>query len=99
MEPMPKPRKQFSPALKAKVAVEAIKGEKTSTAIGKLYSIHPNLVGIWKRQAIKGMPVLFAGPHPRAGSGEDPEKDELYRKIGQLKVELDWLKKKSGLPD
>jgi transposase-like protein len=52
MEPMPKPRKQFSPALKAKVAIEAIKGEKTSTAIGKIYSIHPNLVGIWKRQAL-----------------------------------------------
>jgi transposase len=56
-------------------------------------------VGIWKRQALEGLPDLFAGPRPRAGSGEDPEKDELYRKIGQLKVELDWLKKKSGLPD
>ena len=96
---MPKPRKQFSPALKAKVAIEAIKGEKTSTAIGKMYSIHPNLVGIWKRQALEGLPVLFSGPRPRSGSEEDPEKDELYRKIGQLKVELDWLKKKSGLDD
>ena len=48
---------------------------------------------------MEGLPGLFASPRPRAASGEDPEKDELYRKIGQLKVELDWLKKKSGLPD
>jgi transposase-like protein len=54
---MPKPRKQFSPALKAKVAVEAIKGEKTSTAIGKLYSIHPNLVGIWSGRQWKDFPA------------------------------------------
>ena len=46
-----KPRKQFTSAFKAKVALEAIKGEKTSTDIGRMFSIHPNLVGIWKRQA------------------------------------------------
>ena len=77
---MSKPRKQFSPALKAKVAIEAIKGEKTPTAIGKMYSIHPNLVGIWKRQALEGLPGLFAGPRPRAGSGEDPEKTSYFAK-------------------
>ena len=76
-----KARKQFTPAFKAKVALEAIKGERTASEIGRTFSIHPNLVGVWKRQALEGLPE------------EDVEKDELYRKIGQLKVELDWIKK------
>ena len=48
-----KPRKQFTPAFKAKVAVEAIKGEKPAIEIGRAFSIHPNLIGIWKRQALE----------------------------------------------
>jgi len=94
-----KPRKQFSPAFKAKVALEAIKGEKTSTEIGRMFSIHPNLVGIWKRQALEGLPEVFANSRQQRRVEDDVEKDELYRKIGQLKVELDWVKKKSGFPD
>src|SRR5258707_1346642 len=96
-----RPRKQFAPAFKAKVALEAIKGEKTATeiGIGHTFSIHPNLVGIWKRQALEHLPEVFASSGQQRRSGEDAEKDELYRKIGQLKVELDWIKKKSGFPD
>ena len=94
-----KPRKQFTPAFKAKVALEAIKGEKTSTEIGRTFSIHPNLVGIWKRQALEGLPDVFGNSRQQRRGEEDAEKDELYRKIGQLKVELDWIKKRSGFPD
>jgi transposase len=94
-----KPRKQFAPAFKAKVALEAIKGEKTSTEIGRTFSIHPNLVGIWKRQALEGLPEVFANSRQQRRTEDEAEKDELYRKIGQLKVELDWIKKKSGFPD
>lgn len=94
-----KPRKQFTPAFKAKVALEAIKGEKTSTEIGRTFSIHPNLVGIWKRQALEGLPEVFANSRQQVRTEDEAEKDELYRKIGQLKVELDWIKKKSGFPD
>jgi len=57
------------------------------------------LVGIWKRQALEGLPELFGRPREQRRADEDAERDELYRKIGQLKVELDWIKKKSGLPD
>jgi transposase-like protein len=92
-----KPRKQFTPAFKAKVAIEAIKGDRTASEIGRTFSIHPNLVGIWKRQALEGLPEVFAGPRQRQDE-DDAEKDEIYRKIGQLKVELDWIKKKSGFP-
>jgi transposase-like protein len=91
-----RPRKQFTPAFKAKVAIEAIKGERTATEIARTFSVHPNLVGIWKRQALEGLPDVFASPRQRHKDEEDAEKDELYRKIGQLKVELDWIKKKSG---
>jgi transposase len=94
-----KPRKQFTPAFKAKVALEAIKGERTSTEIGRTFSIHPNLVGIWKRQALEGLPEVFANSRQQRRTEDEAEKDELYRKIGQLKVELDWIKKKSGFPD
>ena len=94
-----KPRKQFAPAFKAKVALEAIKGEKTSTEIGRTFSIHPNLVGIWKRQALEGLPEVFANSRQQRRTEDEAEKDELSRKIGQLKVELDWIKKKSGFPD
>ena len=93
-----KPRKQFPPAFKAKVALEAIKGERTSTEIGRTFSIHPNLVGIWKRQALEGLPEVFANSRQQRRTEDDAEKDELYRKIGQLKVALDWIKKKSGFP-
>lgn len=94
-----RPRKQFTPAFKAKVALEAIKGEKTSTEIGHTFSIHPNLVGIWKRQALEGLPEVFTNSRQQRHAQEDAEKDELYQKIGQLKVELDWIKKKSGFAD
>ena len=94
----PRSRKQFTPAFKAKVAIEAIKGERTATEIARTFSVHPNLVGIRKRQALEGLPEVFASPRQQRKDEEDAEKDELYRKIGQLKVELDWIKKKSGFP-
>ena len=97
---MPRTRKTHSPALKAKVAVEAIKEQRTVSEIAQTFSIHPNLVSSWKRQALELLPEIFipqsAGP---AQPATDPEKDELYRQIGQMKVELDFLKKKASLLD
>ena len=61
-----RPRQQFTPAFKAKVAIEAIKGERTASQIARGFSVHPNLVGIWKRQALEGLPEVFASPR-RAG--------------------------------
>lgn len=96
---MSKTPRKFTPAFKAKVALEALRGEKTSTEIGRSFAIHPNLVGIWKRQALEALPEVFATPRQQRQAEEEAERDELYRKIGQLKVELDWIKKKSGLSD
>jgi transposase len=96
---MPKTRKSYPPSLKAKVAVEAIKGVKTTTQIAQMFRIHPNLVGNWKKQALSGLSDVFTNGRERSREQADAEKDELYKQIGQLKVELDFLKKTAGLLD
>ena len=96
---MPRTRKSYPPSLKAKIAVEAIRAQKTITELAQLYSVNPNLVTKWKKQAVEGLPEIFRQPHNGNGSVADAEKDELFRQIGQLKVELEWLKKRSGFND
>lgn len=93
---MGKQRKTYSAELKARVAVEAIKGQMTVNQIATRYDVHPNLVAQWKQQALKQMPELFARPSARAADDDEELKAQLYQQIGQLKVELDWLKKKVG---
>jgi transposase-like protein len=90
-------RKIFSGAQKAKVAVEAIKGLKTVNQIAQEYGVHPTQVSLWKKELLENAGSLFEakrGPKP-ANVQNDP--DRLYAKIGQLNMELDWLKKKSGI--
>lgn len=95
---MPRTRKNHPPALKAKVAVEAIRGVKTAVEIARAYDVHPNLVAYWKKQALEQLPSLFSSPQTQRQDA-DAEKDSLYQQIGKLKVELDFLKKRAGLPD
>ena len=93
---MSRQRKSYSAELKARVALEAIKGQMTVNQIATRYDVHPNLVAQWKQQAIKQMPEMFARPSARAAEDDEQLKAQLYQQIGQLKVELDWLKKKVG---
>jgi transposase-like protein len=90
-------RKRYPPSFKAKVALEAIREQKTSAELATLYQVHPGQIRNWKRVVLKGLVDLFSDR--RKGEEQDNEKliSELYRQIGQLKVDLDWLKKKSGL--
>ena len=90
-------RRSFSGEMKARIALEAIKGQKTIQEIASHYGVHPNQVTNWKRQAIQGVPELFVDRRSRRDTSEDELKAELYQQIGQLQVEVDWLKKKSGL--
>ena len=90
-------RRSFSAEMKARIALEAIKGQKTIQEIASHYGMHPNQVTNWKRQAIQGTPALFADRRSQRDISEETLKAELYQQIGQLQVELDWLKKKSGL--
>jgi transposase len=94
---MPRTRKSHPPSLKAKVAIEAIKGHKTTAQIAQMFGVHPTQVGGWKRQALAGLPEIFSNGREHLRQQTDAEKDELYKQIGQLKVELDFLKKRAGL--
>ncbi len=92
-----KTRKYHSPEFKAKVGLEAVRGVKTINEIGQEYGVHPVQVGLWKKAIQEQASTLFEvkrGPKPVAAHRE-PEL--LYSEIGKLKMELDWLKKKSGI--
>jgi transposase-like protein len=87
-------RKQYSPKFKAKVAAEAIRGERTLSQLASQYQVHPMQVGQWRKTALEQMVELFVDGRKRRRRGEETEKEALYEQIGRLKVELDWLKKK-----
>ena len=90
-------KKKFDGAFKAKVALEAIKGEKTIAQLASEYGVHANQIGQWKKRLLEELPGLFSDRRKREEKEGAAETDELYRQIGQLKVELDWLKKKSKI--
>ena len=92
-------RKQYSPKFKAKVAVEAIRGERTLSQLASQYHVHPVQIGQWRKTALELMGEVFVEGRSATRSDSDAEKDALYEQIGRLKVELDWLKKKVGLLD
>jgi transposase-like protein len=98
-ETMPRTRKNHPPSLKAKVAVEAIKAHKTTAQIAQIFGVHPTQIGGWKKQALAGLPDVFGNGREQIRQQAEIEKDELFKQIGQLKVELDFLKKKAGLID
>jgi len=86
-------RKQFPGVLKAKVAIEAIRNEKTINEIASVYQVHPNQVYKWKKQAIELLPKVMS--EKRSTNHTDGQTDvaKLYQQIGQLTVEVDFLKK------
>src|SRR5262245_16157394 len=73
--------------------------KRTINAIGAHYGVHPNLAPQWKSRPPWSLPDIFSTRRERDAQGEEALKAELYKQIGQLKVELDWLKKKAGLLD
>jgi transposase len=90
-------RKLFSGSQKAKLALAALKGDKTINELSQESGVHPTQINQWKKELQDRAVELFEnkrGPKP-VDEQSDPEK--LYAKIGQLNVELDWLKKKSGI--
>lgn len=87
-------RKKISSSLKAKVAIEALKGLKSVAEIASLYEVHPNRVCAWKKQFLEASEDVFSPKKAKRSKEEVEEKETLYRKIGQLEVENDFLKKK-----
>jgi transposase len=84
-------RRQHTPAFKAKVALDALKGEETIAQIASRYEIHPTLVTKWKKALQDEAASIFGEDHPRQKKQDQQLVDQLYRQIGQLKVEKDFL--------
>jgi len=88
-------RRNFGKAFKAKVAIEAIRGEKTVNEIASVYEVHPNQVRQWKKQAMEQLPEAMAdGRTKQARDSKPVDEEKLHQKIGQQAVEIDFLKKK-----
>lgn len=90
-------RRQHPPAFKAKVALEAVKGEKTIAEIASEYQVHPTQVKQWKDIFLTNMTELFSGKYKSREKEQQELLTSLYEQIGKLKVEADWLKKKIGI--
>ena len=87
-------RKKHNTKFKARVALEAIKGEKTIAEIASEYRIHPNMVTLWKKKALSNMSQVFEKVDNKKDKDLEKEKDLLYKTIGKMKIENEWLKKK-----
>lgn len=87
-------RKKHSAEFKAKAAIEVLKGLQTCNELAGELGVHPTQLSQWKRHLTAHASELFATG--KARNGDDALTDRLYQQIGQLKVELDWVKKKSG---
>jgi putative transposase len=90
-------RKKHSAEFKAKIALEAAKGLKTINEIASEAEVHPTQVTLWKKQLIEEASTLFASSKDQKEKSQEDLTATLYQQIGQLKVELDWIKKKSGI--
>ena len=90
-------RRNHSAQFKAKVALAAAKGDKTIAEMASEFDVHPNQIAQWKKQLLQSLPELFSRSRQKEKQKNDDLVEYLYQQIGQLKVELDWLKKKSGL--
>lgn len=88
-----KARRRFTADFKAKIALEALRGDKTIQEIASTYKVHPNQVSTWKRQAMDGLGEVFAKGVDKAGSDYEAEVHDLHAKIGQLTVERDFLER------
>ena len=86
-------RRRFSPDFKAKVALEAIRGDQTINELASRYELHPNMITNWKRQAIDNMAAAFSGGTEHKSKTEEAQIKDLHAKIGQLTVERDFLAK------
>lgn len=92
-------KKTHPPALKEKVAIEAIKEAETPGQLASRFSLHPIQVGIWKKTALSAIRQAFTNAEVKTRKEKDDELQDLYNTIGKLKVENDFLKRKIGMLD
>jgi transposase-like protein len=90
-------RKRYSAKFKARVALEAIRGEKTLNQLGSQFGVHPVQIAQWRKAALEQLEGIFVDGRTRKARDSEIDTDALYEQIGRLKMELEWLKKKAGL--
>jgi transposase-like protein len=88
-------RRRHTAEFKTQVAVAALREQQTLNELASAYGIHPVQVAQWKKQALTGLPEVFASRRGRAQAEAAAQQAQLYEEIGRLKVELDWLKRKA----
>ena len=86
-------RKRFEAGFKAKVALEAFRGEKTMAELSSEYGVQANMISRWKQELLQGVAGIFNNKHGKQDNGQGEKVEKLYKSIGELKVENDWLKK------
>lgn len=89
-------RKRYTNEFKAKVALDAVKSQKTVSELASEYGVHSSQINSWKKQLLEALPEVFSGRKERQEENNEAEKGQLYQHIGKLQVEIDWLKKKTG---
>lgn len=94
---MSRKRRTLGSGLKSKVALAAVRGDKTTAQLASQFGVHTSQVTAWKKRLLEGVSELFADG--RRKSSDEVGEQELYEQIGRLKVEVEWLKKKSALLD
>lgn len=87
-------KKVFTPEQKASVVVAALKEQQTINQISAAYEVHPTQIGLWKKQALRGLKEVFSDKRKKENQTHDQLIAELYKQIGQQKMEFEWLKKK-----
>jgi|WetSurMetagenome_2_1015567.scaffolds.fasta_scaffold260358_1 transposase-like protein len=92
-------RRRIEAALKAKAALAAVRGDRTTSELASQFAVHPTQIGQWKRQLLDGAAGLFSDDRRREAENQDALIAELYEQIGRLQMEAAWLKKKAARLD
>ena len=92
-------RRKHSAEFKFKVALEAVKEQRTVSQLASEYKVHPNQISTWKKQLLSTGGRLFSRPNRRSEQAQGAQEAELYEQIGRLKMELEWVEKKAALLD